>query len=118
MMKRYDPGLQEIGTGEHFPTMDEVAEGLYVDYDDHAHAIAEKDREIGRLKQELSHWTFERYRQLEADLDRVMGLLEELTAQVRGECPSLLNEDSGGDARLSYAIDSALQAWRERKVKE
>jgi hypothetical protein len=35
-------------------------------------------------------------------------LLTDLTALVRGECPSLLNEDSGGDARLALAIDAAL----------
>lgn len=37
-----------------------------------------------------------------------LALLRELTAMVRAECPSLLNEDSGGDARLSLAIDDAL----------
>lgn len=35
--------------------------------------------------------------------------LEELTALVRGECPSLLNEDSGGDARLALKIEAALE---------
>jgi hypothetical protein len=39
-----------------------------------------------------------------------LALLRELTAMVRAECPSLLNEDSGGDARLSLAIDDALAA--------
>ena len=34
--------------------------------------------------------------------------LEELAAQVRGECPSLLNEDSGGDGELSVEIDDLL----------
>jgi hypothetical protein len=34
--------------------------------------------------------------------------LEELHAGVCGECPSLLNEDSGGDARLDAAIEAAL----------
>ncbi|MBK7082342.1 MAG: hypothetical protein IPH55_16995 [Betaproteobacteria bacterium] len=28
---------------------------------------------------------------------------------LRGECPSLLNEDSGGDAKLSCDIDEALK---------
>lgn len=37
-------------------------------------------------------------------------VLRELTAMVRGECPSLLNEDSGGCARLSIEIDALLAA--------
>jgi len=35
-------------------------------------------------------------------------VLEELLALVRGECPSLLDEDSGGLARLDIAADAAL----------
>ena len=35
-------------------------------------------------------------------------VLEELLALVRGECPSLLDEDSGGLARLYIAADAAL----------
>lgn len=42
--------------------------------------------------------------------DLVTRLLRELVTLVRGECPALLNEDSGGDARLSLAIDDALAA--------
>lgn len=34
--------------------------------------------------------------------------LRELYAMIKGECPSLLNEDSGGNARLDMAIESAL----------
>ena len=34
--------------------------------------------------------------------------LRDLAALVRGECPSTLNEDSGGDAALSLRIDGAL----------
>lgn len=33
----------------------------------------------------------------------------ELTAMVRGECPQLLNEDSGGNSRLSIEIDELLE---------
>jgi len=43
-----------------------------------------------------------------ATVTRERELLRELVALVRGECPSLLNEDSGGDVRLSMAIDDAL----------
>jgi len=32
----------------------------------------------------------------------------ELTAIVRGECPQLLDEDSGGNSRLSIVIDLLL----------
>lgn len=45
---------------------------------------------------------------LMATVTRERELLRELVALVRGECPSLLNEDSGGDVRLSMAIDAAL----------
>ncbi len=45
-----------------------------------------------------------------ATVTRERELLRELVALVRGECPSLLNEDSGGDVRLSMAIDAALAA--------
>ncbi len=36
------------------------------------------------------------------------GALQELAAVVRGECPSLLDEDSGGSAKLSIEIDAAI----------
>lgn len=35
--------------------------------------------------------------------------LEELHAMVRGECPRLLNEDSGGSAELDLRIRSLLE---------
>lgn len=38
--------------------------------------------------------------------------LEELVAVVNGECPSLLNEDSGGSAKLAMQIQDALDAWK------
>lgn len=53
--------------------------------------------------------------QMEAERDaartRAEGLeaaIRELVTLVRGECPSLLDEDSGGDGRLSLAIDALL----------
>ena len=43
--------------------------------------------------------------------DRVnVGLLGELFAIVKGECPSLLNEDSGGYGALAIQIEQALSA--------
>jgi hypothetical protein len=40
--------------------------------------------------------------------DALVGALRELYAQVKGECPSLLNEDSGGDGRLDLEIQELL----------
>lgn len=42
-------------------------------------------------------------------IEQLRGTLAELAALVRGECPALLNEDSGGDARLSMEIDELLR---------
>lgn len=36
--------------------------------------------------------------------------LSELYATVKGECPSLLNEDSGGNARLDIEVSEAITA--------
>lgn len=41
--------------------------------------------------------------------DKVRDVLVELVALVNGECPSLLDEDSGGNARLAMAIEEALE---------
>ena len=46
---------------------------------------------------------------LVADLAAARALLRELVALVRGECPSLLHEDSGGDAKLACDGDEALK---------
>ena len=43
-----------------------------------------------------------------SETETALDLLGELVAIVRGECPSLLNEDSGGTAELSLRIDAAL----------
>ena len=50
--------------------------------------------------------------------DDLAAALEELRALVRGECPSLLNEDSGGDANLDMQIDKALAAYRAQREGE
>jgi hypothetical protein len=42
------------------------------------------------------------------EVDRLRGLLSELAAVVRGECPRLLDEDSGGNAQLDMDITQAL----------
>jgi len=41
--------------------------------------------------------------------------LSELQALVHGECPSLLNEDSGGDSKLDMEIADALKKFGEGK---
>lgn len=38
--------------------------------------------------------------------------LSELYAMVRGECPSLLNEDSGGNAKLALEIEDLLNSLK------
>lgn len=42
------------------------------------------------------------------EITELKGLLSELTALVKGECPSLLNEDSGGNGLLEMEISKAL----------
>lgn len=39
---------------------------------------------------------------------QLLGALKELSAVVRGECPGILNEDSGGDAELAMRIEDAI----------
>ena len=39
---------------------------------------------------------------------RLASALREIHATVKGECPSLLDEDSGGNARLDLEIESLL----------
>ena len=50
-----------------------------------------------------------RVAELEAENKNIKHLLRELNALVCGECPSLLNEDSGGDSRLALEIEDALK---------
>jgi hypothetical protein len=49
---------------------------------------------------------------LRGTLEQATHLLGELQAVVRGECPSLFNEDSGGDAELDLQIDDWLRSAR------
>ena len=46
---------------------------------------------------------------LEAERDNLRKLLRELHAVVVGECPALLDEDRGGNAKLALGIEDALQ---------
>jgi hypothetical protein len=47
---------------------------------------------------------------LQARLEAATETLRDLHAMVRGECPSLLNEDSGGNADLAIRIEEILDA--------
>ena len=46
--------------------------------------------------------------QLAAAAPELLAALIELHAMVKGECPSLLNEDSGGNGRLAMQIEDAI----------
>jgi len=46
--------------------------------------------------------------------DELNEVLIELYALVQGECPRLLDEDSGGDAELQLKIEQALKERGER----
>jgi hypothetical protein len=45
---------------------------------------------------------------LRADLEAARAALADLHVAVKGECPSILNEDSGGDAALDLRIERVL----------
>lgn len=47
-----------------------------------------------------------------AKYDALVTALRDLHAIVWGECPSLLNEDSGGDAALDLRIRDLLEATK------
>lgn len=49
------------------------------------------------------------------DAEELAKALKELRALVEGECPSLLNEDSGGDSKLEMQIEEALAKWEANK---
>lgn len=51
-----------------------------------------------------------RITEFEARCATLTAALEELYATVKGECPSLLNEDSGGSAQLDAQVSAALAA--------
>lgn len=63
--------------------------------------------EVARLKNE--RWgACPEYHDMRAKIARLQAALRELHATVEGECPSLLNEDSGGNARLALEIGDLL----------
>jgi hypothetical protein len=52
---------------------------------------------------------------LQREIDRLQEALKELHAMVMGECPSLLDEDSGGNARLDADIHALLDPMSSEK---
>lgn len=48
------------------------------------------------------------HKMMEVRIERLTAALDELYATVKGECPSLLNEDSGGNDRLDLEIHGLL----------
>ena len=57
-------------------------------------------RDLAAAQEELAR--------VKAEREATLELLAELHAMVKGECPSLLNEDIGGDARTALAIEEML----------
>jgi hypothetical protein len=53
-------------------------------------------------------WNVDAIAQAAIQASGLVEALEELTAIVRGECPRILNEDSGGHPDLSLRIDDVL----------
>ena len=74
--------------------------------------IAKADR-IDRLGEMVERLTAQRAED-EKLLREVANELSNLHALVWGECPSLLNEDSGGDSAQDMAIRDALSNIRKR----
>jgi hypothetical protein len=65
----------------------------------------------GRMGRQVAYLATEVDARL-AQQEKLRHCLTELAATVRGECPSLLNEDSGGDGQLALDIDDVLEAVR------
>ena len=70
---------------------------------------ANEHRGHGTAGTVLYAWGYERLAPVAEVNAELLAALKELHALVRGECPSLLNEDSGGDARLDLAIEAAIR---------
>ena len=89
------------------------------EYDRTVELLVEAQEERDSLKVSLATATEERIagrRNMQAEidrlaskLDRMRSALHELHATVRGECPSLLNEDSSGNGQLAVEIEDLLQ---------
>lgn len=73
--------------------------------------VDELERVVSSLRLELAaaeHNRLAGNRELLSQRDKLLSCLKDLHAMVWGECPSLLNEDSGGSAHLDLDIRSAI----------
>lgn len=75
-------------------------DGPWMLFEDHAKITSEQRALIEQQAREMA---------------RLRKALRELHAQVQGECPSLLNEDSGGDAAnavVALVTKRVIPVWR------
>jgi hypothetical protein len=89
---RYNqPGYQQIA--KYFSMAADKIDRLNVIIDGYAAGFDTQHAEIDRLTKRVAE---------------LRSVLQELHGMVWGECPSLLNEDSGGSAHLDVRINAAL----------
>lgn len=87
-----------------------VAEQLYRMIDGHESFRFDTDDEDERNRyRSYAKWVLDREKKLQQENERLREALKELHAMVKGECPSLLDEDSGGNARLDMQIEQAIE---------
>ena len=68
----------------------------------------------GIEKEDVTHYVrVDVLNEKQATIGKLVEALSELHAMVRGECPSLLNEDSGGDAELDCNIEDLINSVTE-----
>lgn len=88
----------------------------------HGHRIKELEAENLRIKSERDEAgalftkgtmeCLEAAQKVQAENERLRHLLRDLHALVWGECPSLLDEDSGGDSKLALEVDAAMKGGK------
>ena len=76
-----------------------------------AELVAALDKHHGTPCEQIRH--VQEVDDLKVRNARLFNVLRELHATVMGESPSLLNEDSGGDAGLALEIDALLAAEKK-----
>lgn len=83
---------------------------------DYSRVVSERNALVQELNTVRLQWQQElaaadaRTTKAEAERNELRNTLGELFALVHGECPSLLNEDSGGDSRLDMTVRKILEA--------
>lgn len=76
----------------------------------------EKPDEVYGTAGEWADYSAGMTKALAARMEALAAALKELRALVWGECPSLLDEDSGGDSRLDMEIEDALTACARKEA--